>query len=169
MTVPRVRSLYLVRHAIAADRGPAWPDDTERPLTHKGKARMRQVVAGLVALDVQIDQVLTSPLVRAAETAELLVEGLQPSPSLAVTTALAPGHTLDALLEALAPYHRAKGIALVGHEPDLGEVAARLIGAREPIAFKKGGVCRLDFVRLPPAGSLTLVWHATPKMIRALA
>lgn len=166
---PRLRSLYLVRHAIAAERGPAWPDDALRPLTHKGKARMRQVVAGLAALGVRVDQVITSPLTRAAETAELLVEGLQPTPTLAVTTALAPGQPLEALLRALEPYDRADAIALVGHEPDLGEVAASLLGAQEPLPFKKGGVCRLDFVRLPPHGHVRLVWHATPRMLRGLA
>lgn len=169
MTTPRVRTLYLVRHAVAADRGPEWSDDSKRPLTHKGKAKMRQVVAGLASLGVTIDVVLTSPLTRAAETAQLLVDGLTPSPALAVATALAPGQPREALGKAIAPHERAGVVALVGHEPDLGDLAAWLVGATEPIAFKKGGVCRIDLLRLPPRGVGRLVWHATPKMLRALA
>ena len=72
--MPQTRQLYLVRHAIAAERGDKWPDDTKRPLTHKGAARMRQAVEGLRALGVEIDLVLTSPLVRAEQTADILVQ-----------------------------------------------------------------------------------------------
>ena len=68
--------LYLVRHAIAAERGPNYPDDRERPLTSEGIARFKQAVEGLKELDVTLDLVLTSPLVRASHTAELLVAGL---------------------------------------------------------------------------------------------
>lgn len=164
----RVRTLYIVRHAIAAERGPEWPDDSKRPLTHKGTARMRQAVAGLGRLGVTIDTVLTSPYTRAAETAQLLVEGLSPAPSLSVTSALEPGQPFDAVLRALAPFARTDAVALVGHEPDLGELTGKLIGAAAPVAFKKGGVCRLEYVRLPPRGVARLVWHATPKMLRAL-
>lgn len=166
MSPQQTRSLYLVRHAIAEERGPEWPDDSRRPLTHKGKARMRDGITGLVALGAQIDVVLTSPLVRAAETAQLIIEGVKPTPALTVTTALAPGQPAEALARALTPHARAGGIALVGHEPDLGELAAWLIGARTPIPFKKGGVCRIDIGRLPPDGTGQLIWHAMPKMLR---
>ena len=162
-------SLYLVRHAIAAERGPKWPDDAKRPLTHKGAARMRQVVRGLRALGVEIDLVLTSPLVRARQTADLLVEGLGSAPALDVAPALAPEETPPAVAAALARHATANRIALVGHEPALGLLAAWLIGAREPIAFRKGGVCRIDVPALPPGRNGQLVWLATPKMLRALA
>ena len=61
--------IYLIRHGLAASRGKAWPDDSKRPLTHKGKAKMREVAHGLKALDVKLDLVLTSPLVRAQQSA----------------------------------------------------------------------------------------------------
>src|SRR5438552_12259523 len=83
--------VYLVRHAIAADRGDAYPDDAKRPLTHKGVARMREVVEGLRDLGITVDVVLTSPLLRAKQTAEILVGGLKPSPTLAVVSAFSPG------------------------------------------------------------------------------
>lgn len=163
------RSLYLVRHAIAAERGPAWPDDTKRPLTHKGIVRMREIVHGLRLFDVAIDQVLSSPLVRAKQTAEILVDGLKPAPALTVVAALAPGVAPAQVAEALAQFKKAQAIALVGHEPDLGELGAWLIGAQAPLPFKKGGIARIDIANVPPGGAGQLIWFATPRMLRALA
>jgi phosphohistidine phosphatase len=60
-------------------------------------------------------------------------------------------------------------IALVGHEPNIGELAARLIGAREPLAFKKGAICRIDFEVFPPKGIGQLQWFIPPKVLRLLA
>jgi phosphohistidine phosphatase len=161
-------SLYLIRHAVAEDRSDDWPDDTKRPLTNKGAAKMREVVAGLAALDPQIEDVLTSPLVRAKQTADLLLEGLLPAPRLSIVPALAPGGSPQQIAEALAGHSGAAAVALVGHEPGLGELAAWLVGAKTPFAFKKGGMCRIDVAKLPPAGSGQLIWLAPPKMLRAL-
>ncbi|HYN07595.1 MAG TPA: phosphohistidine phosphatase SixA [Vicinamibacterales bacterium] len=161
--------LYLVRHAIAAERGRQWPDDTKRPLTHKGAARMRQIVMGLRDLGVEFDLVLTSPLVRARQTAELLIAGVRSKPTLEVTDALAPGEPPVKVAAMLAKHAASCSIALVGHEPGLGELAAWLVGANEPFVMKKGGVCCLKVNALPPARNGQVVWHATPKMLRALA
>lgn len=160
-------TLYLVRHAIAEERGDKWPDDSTRPLTSKGAARFRKVVRGLRELGVTVDLVLTSPLVRAKQTAQLLVEGLRPAPALAVTPALAPGVGPAKAAEALGQFRKARRIALVGHEPDLGELAAWLIGTRAPVAFKKGGVCRIDGAGLPPADG-QLIWLAPPRVLRKI-
>jgi phosphohistidine phosphatase len=162
-------SLYLVRHAIAAERGRQWPDDTKRPLTHKGAARMRQIVAGLRALGVEFDLVLTSPLVRARQTAELLLAGVKSKPALEVTDALSPGQPPVTMAATLAAHAGRCSIALVGHEPDLGTLGAWLVGAHEPFVMKKGGVCCIEVTALPPAGHGQVVWLATPKMLRALA
>jgi phosphohistidine phosphatase len=160
--------LYLVRHAIAAERGDDWPDDTKRPLTQKGIARMRQVIRGLRALDVEVDVVLTSPLVRARQTADLLVAGLRPAPDAALLAPLAPGGTPTAVVKNMDTSGPAATFMLVGHEPGLGELGAWLTGAREPLAFKKGGVCRIDFPDGPAAAQGRLVWLATPAMLRAV-
>ena len=162
-------TLYLVRHAIAAERGDDWPDDTKRPLTHEGAAKMRKVVTGFRQLDPQIELVYTSPLVRAIETAELLVAGLKPTPVLRPLPALAPGGQPAKVAEGLAFDREGKALAVVGHEPGLGELAAWLIGARAALPFRKGGVCRIDFADRPAARGGTLIWFATPKMLRALA
>jgi len=162
-------SLYLVRHAIAADRGSDWPDDTKRPLTSKGISRMRDVVEGLNDLEPRIELVLASPLVRAKQTADVLVAGLKPTPAVEICAELAPGTTPAKLAEALGALGARRSIALVGHEPGLGELAAWLVGAKTPFEFKKGGICRIDVPALPPTGSGQLRWLATPKMLRSLA
>lgn len=160
--------LYLVRHGIAAERGKEWPDDSKRPLTHKGIARMREIAGGLKDLGVGFDLIVTSPLVRARQTADLLHQGLGGNTPLEETTLLAPGGAPADLLEFLRSKKKTDRIALVGHEPDLGRLAAFLIGARAPFVFKKGGVCRIDFDRFPPAPPGNLIWFVPPKMLRAL-
>jgi phosphohistidine phosphatase len=161
-------SIYLVRHGIAAEQGPEFPDDADRPLTPDGIARLRVEVAGLRELDVRIDRVLTSPLVRAAQTAEILAAGIGCSGPPVRVDALRPGGRYDALMAALARLGDVRAVALVGHMPSIGEVAARLIGAREPLPFKKGGICCIDTDALPPAAAGRLRWFVPPRALRAL-
>jgi phosphohistidine phosphatase len=160
--------LYLIRHGLAAARGEEWPDDNKRPLTHKGIVRLRREARALEALGVAFDQIVTSPLVRARQTAEILAEGVGSKPPIAAADALAPGGTTAQAIEELGKYARRKRIAIVGHEPNLGELAAKLIGARAALEFKKGAVCRIDVETLPPARPGHLMWFATPKMLRLL-
>jgi phosphohistidine phosphatase len=160
--------LYIVRHAIAAERGHEWPDDDKRPLTERGVDRFREAVAGLAWLDVQLDLILSSPLVRAKQTAEYLSAGLSEKPPIKIADALAPGHTPVEVMEQVAREARgATRVALVGHEPDLGELAAWLIGTKRPIPFKKGGACRVDMDGLTSRHA-TLAWHMPPKALRKL-
>jgi len=161
--------LYLVRHAIAARRGPEWPDDDTRPLTAQGVARFSEAVVGLSWLGVAVDEVFTSPLVRAVQTAELLAVGLRDRPPVTVLEALSPGWELETIRERLAKVVKRRRIALVGHEPGLGELAADLIGAGCPLAFKKGGVCRIDVSHFRSGGAGMLCWLVTPKILRGLA
>jgi phosphohistidine phosphatase len=160
--------LYLVRHAIAAERGSEWPDDTKRPLTERGVSRFKEEVKGLRRLDVEIDEIFTSPLIRARQTAELLAAGLEGKPSVKVLDTLAPGHTSAAVLSQLAKVAKRRRVALVGHEPELGELAAHLIGAGRALAFKKGGLCRIDVGSLTTRRAGSLVWFVTPSLLRKL-
>lgn len=160
--------LYLVRHAIAAERGREWPDDDLRPLTTGGIRKFEKAVAGLANLKIVVNEVLTSPLVRARQTADLLSSGLPNRPPVRVLEALAPGDEPARLMEEAARVSRSRRVALVGHEPGLGELAAFLIGAERAVPFKKGGVCRID-LKSTNARSGTLVWFLTPKILRDLA
>lgn len=161
--------IYLVRHAIAAERGDDWPDDTKRPLTERGIDRFKQAVAGLAEIDVRVEEIFTSPLVRAKQTADLLAAGVSGRPSVKVLDALAPGHPPATVLAQLAKAAKRRCIAMVGHEPDLGQLAAHLIGARTPLHFKKGGMCRIDLAGLSSKAGGSLVWFVTPKILRKLA
>jgi len=167
MTMPP-SELYLVRHAIAAERGDEWPDDTKRPLTERGISRFREELEGLRTMDLAIDEVFTSPLVRARQTADLLVAALDPKPSLKVLDALAPGHSPSVVLSQLAKAAKRRRIALVGHEPGLGEFAAHIIGAPRALPFKKGGICRIDVAGLTTKRAGTLIWFIPPRVLRKL-
>jgi phosphohistidine phosphatase len=162
-------TLYLVRHAIAAERGEDWPDDDKRPLTARGVARFKDSLKGLSRLDVAVDEIFTSPLVRAKQTAEILAGGLPGKPAVKVLDALSPGHAPASVLAQLARAARRRRLALVGHEPGLGELAAHLIGAGRALTFKKGGVCRIDVESLSSRRPGALNWFVTPKVLRGLS
>jgi phosphohistidine phosphatase len=166
--MPESYELYLIRHGIAEARGDAWPDDSKRPLTAEGMARVRKQARGLVRLGVAFDVILTSPYVRTRQTAEIVADAFDPRPHLAPADALTPDGTCALVLAELAKHTRRARIALVGHEPSIGELAARLIGSRHPIPFKKGAVCCIEVDVLPPAGPGALRWFAPPKMLRSL-
>ena len=161
--------LYLVRHAIAAERGTDWPDDDKRPLTARGVSRFKESIAGLVRLDVSVDEIFTSPLIRAKQTAQLLAAGLPGKPPVKTLDVLSPGHAPGTVLAQLSRTARRRRIALVGHEPDLGELAAHLIGAGRALPFKKGGVCRIDVESLTSRRAGALSWFVTPKVLRGLS
>jgi phosphohistidine phosphatase len=161
--------LYLIRHGVAAERGDAYPDDTKRPLTSEGIQKLRKEGKALVELDVTFDVILTSPLVRARQTAETLASAFRNAPPIIHVQALAPGGTHNAIIDELSKQHRRHQIAIVGHEPGIGELAARLMGLRRQLEFKKGAICRIDVAALPPAGPGQLRWLLSPRILRKLA
>ena len=160
--------LYLIRHGVAAERGEDFPDDSKRPLTNGGISRLRKEAKALDAIGVAIDHIITSPLVRTKQTADIFAESLKSKPSVSQSDALAPAGTSTAVVQELAKHMRKGRIALVGHEPNIGELAARLIGARMPLEFKKGAICRIDFEVFPPKGIGQLRWFVTPRMLREI-
>jgi phosphohistidine phosphatase SixA len=115
--MPGPYELYLIRHGLAEERGDAWPDDTKRPLTDEGMSRVRKAARGLARLGVLVEVVLSSPLVRARQTAEIVAGGLDPRPSLVNADSLAPDGTYAAVVADLEKHARKTRIALVGHAP----------------------------------------------------
>ena len=158
--------LYLIRHADAKRVGEdGIENDEDRPLTDKGEAQTRQTAAGLQRRGVQIKLVLTSPLVRAKQTADgLLRQWPTPAPELQACDELTQGQKLKKLSRFLRGLE-ADSIALVGHQPDLGEFAAWLIGSKNAqIDLAKAGVAYIccDGVR---KGAGTLQWLVTPEWL----
>jgi phosphohistidine phosphatase len=160
--------LYLIRHGVAEDRGDKWPDDAKRPLTEGGIARMKKNARGLARLGVVLDVVVTSPLVRARQTAEIIAAAFDQRPPIVSAESLSPDGSYEQLLGDLEKHSRRSRIALVGHEPALGALAARLSGSRHPMVFKKGGICRIDVEGLPPASAGRLRWFAPPRILRSI-
>ena len=162
---------YIMRHGIAVVRGAAILDDAKRPLTPEGKQKMREISAGLARVGVELDWVVSSPLVRAVETAELLTEGLATKPPVEFSDALRPGGSAEALITFIAKRPNRRRVMVVGHEPDLGELAARLMGAGRSanLAFKKGGCCLITFPEFPPKSPGKLLWWLTPRLMKKLA
>lgn len=161
-------TLYLVRHAIAAERGDAYPDDSKRPLTDRGVKRFARVARGLASLGVEVDLILTSPFVRAAQTAVILAQHLPGKPRIVDTAALQPDASYSQLMDELSRHPHVQAIAMTGHQPTIGTFAARLAGCRGAFEIKKGGACRIDVDRLPLPAPGRLVWLATPKMLSGL-
>jgi phosphohistidine phosphatase len=160
--------LYLIRHGVAAERGESYPDDTKRPLTNEGVQKLRKEAKALVALDIVFDVILTSPLLRTRQTAEIVAAAFRNAPPIVNMPSLAPGSPHTAIVEELSKQHRRHRIALVGHEPGIGELAGRLSGVRRPLEFKKGAICRIDVAALPPTGPGQLRWFLTPRILRKI-
>jgi len=91
------------------------------------------------------------------------------APPIVNMPSLAPGGSHNAIIEELSKQHRRHHIAMVGHEPGIGELAGRLVGSRRPLEFKKGAICRIDVDGLPLSGPGHLRWFVTPRMLRRIA
>lgn len=164
--------LLVVRHAIAGDRDAyarTGRPDHERPLTDEGRKKMRANARGLRAVVPALDLLASSPFARARETAEILAAAYD---GMAVTEvpALASGGSRDELVAWLRG-QRVERAAVVGHEPDLGELIAWLAtGDATPfVGLKKGGACLLACPGAPGPGHAELRWVLTPKLLRSLA
>lgn len=162
--------LYIVRHAIPVPHGaPAVPED-ERPLTEEGIEKMKKAAGGLKGLDVRPDIILTSPLVRARQTAEILRRTLGGKAPLETCDALSPAGDRQQLYQALQQHSKLDSLMLVGHQPSLGEIAGEIAwGSTERyVELKKGGACCIEILTLQPRPRGAILWIVTPAILRAL-
>lgn len=163
--------LYIVRHAIAVPHGTPGMADDDRELTEDGIAKMQKAAAGLRALDYLPDLILSSPLIRATQTAEILVKAFGGKIELKIVPFLAPYGTRQDLYRAIGQYEKKiDRLMIVGHQPSLGEIAGEIaFGSPEHyIELKKGGVCSIDVevARGKPEGSLVAL--LTPSILRKI-
>jgi phosphohistidine phosphatase len=166
---PRGYELYLMRHGLAVAPG-SISQDAQRPLLPEGREKMKEIAEGLSRTGFEVDWIVTSPLVRAAQTAGIIAETLSSAAPVDVCEALRPGGSAEGLMAFLAKHPGRTRVLAVGHEPDLSDSAARLIGAngRTNLAFKKGGCCLIRFDNFPPKSPGQLVWWLTPRLLRRL-
>ena len=151
--------LYLLRHGIAEDRSPDGSDEARR-LTEDGRARLEATKAGLARLRVRPERLLTSPLVRARQTAQIVGAHLGLAPE--VAEALAPGCRSEHILGLLAERLGSGAVLAVGHEPDLSQIVLAITGAR--CEMKKGALARIDLA--PGAAHGTLTFLVPPRGLR---
>ncbi|MDZ8051455.1 MAG: phosphohistidine phosphatase SixA [Aulosira sp. ZfuVER01] len=161
--------LYLIRHGIAQERS-AEIKDEERSLTKEGRQKTKKVAQRLVKLDLNFDLIVTSPLVRARQTAEILIEaGL--SPKMEESHYLAPdGNIQSWLKDWLEPRNYAQNtqIALVGHEPDLSQWAEILLWGeiKASLVLKKAGMIGIKLPEIgSPLGRSQMYWLTPPKYL----
>jgi phosphohistidine phosphatase len=159
--------LCFFRHGIAIDKDdPSVASDAERHLTDEGIRKTRAAAKGLDRLDMRFDKILTSPWVRAAQTAAIVSEVLLLPPPQELAE-LAGNHTPPELVRALAGNH-GKRTLLVGHEPLMSATVRHLLGGEWSLDLKKSGACLVFVETLPPRRPATLLWLATSRQLRLI-
>jgi len=165
--------LYLLRHAIAVVRGtPGYERDADRPLTPKGEKKMHRIAEGMLALGLSFDLILSSPILRARQTAEIAAEDLGLEKMLNFSDNLGTdGEAEDLIKELNANYKALDSIMLVGHEPDLSSLISVLIAgdAGLSITMKKGGLCKLTVDSLRYGRCAALDWLLAPSQLTRMS
>jgi phosphohistidine phosphatase len=165
-------NLFFLRHGLAGEHGmTGFADDSLRPLTAKGKRQLRKISVAMDKMDLAIDLILSSPFVRAKQTAEIAAGKLKLKKRLAFADELKPGGDAGKLIQRLVALKPApSNILLVGHEPDLSELIALLVTGKTDVVFalKKGGLAKLEAEKLRAGKCATLAWLLTPQLIQLI-
>ena len=166
-------NLYIVRHAIAVQRGdPNYQDDdSQRPLTDAGRKKMKKIVKGLAQLGTEFDVILSSPYVRARDTAKILAKEFGMKGDLSFSDNLIPPGNFENLINEIHEKYDVNNLALVGHEPMLSTLISWLTTGNTDmkLMLKKGGVAYLTADNLYQDGRATLHWLLTPGMMVELS
>ena len=159
--------VFVLRHAIAEDAGPGQPD-SERRLTDLGRESLRLVVQKAMRAGMAPAIVLTSPYVRARQTAEILLEELDDRCELVTTANLTPYAAVADLWQELREYSRLSPLIVVGHNPQLSELVSVLIGSpRYAVEMKKAAIACVKDAGNGPRPTGRLLWMLTAKLAEA--
>jgi phosphohistidine phosphatase len=165
-------NLYVVRHAIAVQRGTSgYEDNGQRPLTDSGRRKMKKIVKGLRQLGIELDAILSSSYVRAHDTAKILASEFKLDNQLNLSENLVPPGNFEALIDEIHEKYAMENLALVGHEPMLSSFISWLIigNTDAQITLKKGGVGLLSADNLYQDHRATLEWLLTPALMVELS
>jgi phosphohistidine phosphatase len=166
-------NLYILRHGIAVEPGtPGYEKDADRPLTPEGERKLLQIAEAMESLDLTFDLILSSPYLRARQTAEIVAEALKARKKLELSDSLTPGGSARKLLETLNRLQPPpENVLLVGHEPYLSGLISLLVSGEATLAvvMKKGGLCKLATEALKHGRCATLEWLLTPKQMARMA
>jgi len=161
--------VYILRHAIAAERGTGGFDDRDRPLTEEGIEKMNAAAESFPSLIGEVDLIAASPYRRARETAVIAARHLNAEKRILLVDSLAPGGATNDLIAFLNERRKLSAVMLVGHEPDLSMLASSLLGIdRSAIELKKGSLCALSLNGTIAAGGGSLLFLLQPKHLRAM-
>jgi phosphohistidine phosphatase len=163
-------NLLIIRHAIAEEaENPTETDDARRALTSAGRRKMRRIAKNLVRLVDHIDLLVSSPLLRARQTADIIA-AIQPGSERDTTDTLVPGSDPQAFLSWIEKNGAAELVAVVGHEPHLGSLITFLLcgNVDSRVELRKGGACLLSLQSGPRAGGATVQWLLTSRQLRRL-
>ena len=164
--------LYLIRHSNAVDPGtPEYEDDSQRPLSEKGREKMRRISSALEKLGVKPDLILSSPFVRAAQTAEILAKRLKFKREIVFCDSLVPIGNAETLIGEINEKYSVDELVLVGHEPSLSTLVGALTAGNAEVSvnFKNGSVCCLSADDLHTERKAILDWLLTPKILSKLS
>jgi phosphohistidine phosphatase len=166
-------NLFVLRHGIAAEPdAPGIKSDAERPLVPKGEQRLRAAAAAMEKMGLSFDAIISSPYLRAKQTAEIVAKHFKLQKKLAFSDDLIPGGNPQTLIRQLNDLKPApENILLVGHEPYLSRFIA-LLSSGSPAAtieMKKGGLCKLEVEELEYGHCATLAWLLTPRQMELMA
>jgi phosphohistidine phosphatase len=165
--------LTIVRHAIAVPRGTSGMDDNDRALTDEGISKMKQISAGLCRLEYVPEIILSSPLVRARQTSEILLQAFAKGIELRIIPALAPSGSRQELYREIASLEkkRIQNLMIVGHQPSLGKIAGEIAfgSAEQSIELKKGGFCAIELKSVTGTPKGILVALLSPSILQRSA
>jgi phosphohistidine phosphatase len=170
LTKMQLMEIFLLRHGIAEERAEHRGPDEKRALTAEGRRKMRRVVIAMRAMRLSFDAIFSSQLLRALQTAEIVVDALRLKKRLQVTEYLAPGTSTRkqiAWLKSVRPVPAR--VLLVGHEPNLSDLTSHLLTGDRGMAitFKKGGLCKVTAERFG-SRCANLEWLLTPKQMELM-
>lgn len=154
---------YFLRHGPAGDAAKWSGSDFDRPLTQDGIKRIAREAKTISALELALDAIITSPLLRARRTAEIVADELELRDSLRQDDRVGLGFSAARLAEILRDHPGAQNVMLVGHEPAMGCTVGELIGGGE-VDFKKGALACVEISRDAPLAG-RLLWLASPKLL----
>jgi phosphohistidine phosphatase len=162
-------NLYILRHGIAVEPGTrGYEKDADRPLTPEGERKLRQIAEAMEALELSFDLILSSPYLRARQTAEIVAETLKARKRLELSDCLTPGGSSKKLIDLLTRLQPSPdAVLLVGHEPYLSGLISLLVAGdtTSAVVMKKGGLCKLSTESLKHGRCAALEWLLTPKQM----
>jgi phosphohistidine phosphatase len=160
--------LCLLRHGIA-EEGQAGANDANRALTAEGRRKLRQVLTAACDAKVSLDLILSSPLKRALQTAEVARKTLKYKGDIVKTKSLEPGASVQQVWDEIRDHRDKSFLMMVGHNPLFSQLAAYLLGSPDiQVDFKKGGLMKISFEHFPPVPCGVLCWYITAKAVSKL-